>query len=256
MMRRWALLGIVLGAAAGLVLHAPAAWLADGLARATDGRVLLLEPRGTVWQGGARLQLAPGRADPAARVLPGRLTWSWGWDGGAPVLAVQADCCTTAPQRVRVEPGWSRWTFGFSDSLSQWPADLLSAAGAPWNSLQPEGQLRLQLQGLSLEWSGDAVRPGGALQVDALGVASRLSTLRPVGSYRLSLQAPAADAAPTLRLQTLEGPLRLDGSGEWVRGAWRFRGEAGTDARSEAALENLLNVIGRRDGSKSVLSWG
>jgi general secretion pathway protein N len=36
----------------------------------------------------------------------------------------------------------------------------------------------------------------------------------------------------------------------------RFRGEASSAAADEAALSNLLNIIGRRNGAKSVISIG
>jgi general secretion pathway protein N len=36
----------------------------------------------------------------------------------------------------------------------------------------------------------------------------------------------------------------------------RFRGEARASANEEAALSNLLNIIGRRDGARSVISIG
>ena len=50
--------------------------------------------------------------------------------------------------------------------------------------------------------------------------------------------------------------LRLSGNGQWVGGRLRFRGEARADAGSEAMLNNLLNIIGRRQGALSVLAIG
>ncbi len=87
----------------------------------------------------------------------------------------------------------------------------------------------------------------------ALRVASRLSTLRPMGSYRITLQGgtPAG-----LRLETLEGSLQLAGSGQWVGSRLRFRGEASAAPDREAALANLLNIIGRRNGPRSIISIG
>jgi general secretion pathway protein N len=36
----------------------------------------------------------------------------------------------------------------------------------------------------------------------------------------------------------------------------RFRGEARANEGDESALTNLLNIIGRRDGARSVISIG
>ena len=93
----------------------------------------------------------------------------------------------------------------------------------------------------------------GQAQLDALSMSSRLSTLRPMGSYRLTLQG---GAAPTLGLQTLQGALQLSGSGQWVGQRLRFTGEASAAPEREGALSNLLNIIGRRSGARSLISLG
>ena len=256
MMRRWAVLGACAGMAGAVVVHAPAVWWSVLLSDATGARVQLLETRGSLWNGDGRLRIGRAAQDADARILPGRVSWSWGWDAGAPRVVLRADCCTPQPVSLRWEIGWGRLTAHLSDGPSQWPAGLMAAWGAPWNTVQPEGELRLQTRGMSVEWSGAGTRVRGELQAEALAVGSRLSTLRPVGSYRLTLSAQGADAAPTLQLKTLEGPLQLTGSGQWTGAAWRFRGDAVADPASEAVLDSLLNLLGQRQGNKSVLSWG
>ena len=57
-------------------------------------------------------------------------------------------------------------------------------------------------------------------------------------------------------LQRPEGPLRLQGEGQWTGARLRFRGTAQADGGQEAALANLLNIIGRRQGALSVISIG
>ena len=256
MMRKWAVGGALAGALLGLLLHAPADWLAVPLASASGARMQLLEARGTVWRGEGRLQVGQGTADSPAVGLPGRVSWSWGWEAGSPTLALRADCCSAQPQRLRLVPGWRSLTLQLVDGQSQWPAALLAGLGAPWNTVQAQGELQMRTKGLSVEWSPSGVRLAGQLQTDALAMASRLSTLRPVGSYRLTLTGPPGDQPPSLLLQTLEGPLQLQGSGEWTGQGWRFKGEASADPQSEAVLQNLLNMLGRREGSKALLSLG
>jgi general secretion pathway protein N len=256
MMRKWAVAGALAGVLLGLLLHAPAIWLSVPLATASGARMQLLEARGTVWSGEGRLQVGQGTADSPAVGLPGRVFWSWGWQGGAPTLALRADCCSPQPQRLRLVPGWRSLTLQLVDGQSQWPAALLAGLGAPWNTVQAQGELHMRTKGLSVEWSTSGVRLAGQFQADALAMASRLSTLRPVGSYRLTLTGPPGDQPPSLLLQTLEGPLQLKGSGEWTSQGWRFRGEASADPQSEAVLQNLLNMLGRREGGKALLSLG
>jgi general secretion pathway protein N len=57
-------------------------------------------------------------------------------------------------------------------------------------------------------------------------------------------------------LTTQEGALKLSGNGTLGPTGMRFRGEARAGAVEEAALSNLLNIIGRRDGARSVISIG
>ena len=48
----------------------------------------------------------------------------------------------------------------------------------------------------------------------------------------------------------------LEKVSSWVGSRLRFSGEASAEAGSEAALSNLLNIIGRRQGERSLLSLG
>lgn len=256
MMKFWAALGVVVGAALAVAVHAPAAWITGMLADGPAARVQFVDARGTVWNGDARILVGEGVRSPDTRTLPGRVVWSLGWAGATPTLALRAECCMAVSQQVRLVPAWGQASVSLSDGSSAWPAALLSALGAPWNTVQMEGELRVRTRGVSVEWTDGRARLLGQVDVDALGMASRLSTLRPVGSYRVTLAGVAGMASPTLRVQTLEGPLRIEGQGEWTGAQWRFSGEASADPASESALGNLLNVLGRRQGNKSVLSLG
>ena len=146
-----------------------------------------------------------------------------------------------------------------AETQTQWPAELLTGLGTPWNTLRLEGQLVVQSPGLDLLLSEGKNQLDGALTIEAHGLASRLSTLRPLGSYRMALQSGTAGNAgggASLALQTLSGELRLQGQGQWTGGRLRFRGEAEAAPGREAALANLLNIIGRRQGARSLLNIG
>lgn len=255
MMKRWAALGAGLGLAAAALVHAPAAWLAAVLSASPTSAVRLIEPSGTVWQGSARLVLGERGRSQEEFVLPGRLQWSLGWAWSHLQLFVQAECCMPIAQQMNLVPSWSGYAVSVTDGASQWPAQMMAALGAPWNTVQPAGALHLRTQGLSVESVDGRTILRGRIDLDALGMSSRLSTLRPIGSYRLTLVGAAA-AAPALEVQTLEGPLRVTGTGKWLGSRWQFSGEASADAQSESALANLLNMVGRRQGAKSMISLG
>jgi general secretion pathway protein N len=245
--------GTVAGVLFALVANAPARWLAAGLAEATQGKVLLSETRGTIWGGSGRLVLTGGAGSTDAAALPGRVAWELHprFDGVAALL--YADCCTPKPIPLRARWNPGRVSLHVGDSVSQWPASVATGLGTPWNTLQLDGDLRLSTEDLSVEWVTGRPVVGGRAELVALRLASRLSTLRPMGSYRITLQG---GTSARLQLNTVEGSLQLSGSGEWVGGRLRFRGEATAAPDREAALGNLLNIIGRRTGSRSIISIG
>ncbi len=251
--RGWALVGAVVGVVPAVVAFAPAHWLADSVATATGGQVQLLQARGTVWTGSAQLVLTGGTASQDSAALPGRVDWRIrpGWGGVHAQL--NASCCTPTPLRVQASVGWSGTQLTVIDGESLWPASVLTGLGTPWNTLQPQGQLALQTRGFTMRWSAGRMSLAGQVQLDARAMSSRLSTLRPMGSYRLAVQG---GEAPTLTLSTLDGHLQLNGSGQWVGNRLRFTGEATAAPEREAALSNLLNIIGRRNGARSIITVG
>ena len=250
---RWAVAGLCLGMLPALLLWAPARWLAAGVARASGGQVQLQDARGTVWNGSAQVLLTGGAGSRDQAALPGRLQWRLrpAWNGAR--VQLQADCCTPEPLRLRAALGWGAVRIDVADGQSHWPAAVLAGLGTPWNTMQPQGRLQLATTGLGLAWAQGRLALHGQARLDALGMSSRLSTLRPMGSYRLVVQG---GSAPTLQLSTLDGALLLSGSGQWVGQRLRFTGEASAAPQQEAQLSNLLNIIGRRSGARSIITVG
>lgn len=249
----WALSGAVVGLALALLLFAPARWLGSAVAQLTAGRVLLLDARGTVWQGSARLVLAGGVGSSDAAELPGRLHWTLGPAANGLHARITADCCTSQPLSMHFSPAWRGGGVRVGDGASQWPLALLAGLGTPWNTVQAQGDLHLSTRALSVEWIAGRIAIGGQARMDILGASSRLSTLRPMGSYRITLNGGSTS---TLQLDTLEGQLQLKGSGQWVGSRLRFAGEASAAPEHEAALSNLLNIVGRRRGPRSIITFG
>lgn len=249
----WALAGAVLGLFCALLLFAPARWLTMPIERAASGHLLLGEPRGTVWTGSAELIFTGGEGSNDAAALPTRVRWLIRprWNGFAAQL--DSACCTEAPVHLRILPTWGGARVTVANARSRLPAGLLAGLGTPWNTLQFDGELLLATEGLSVEWVEGRLSIAGRAELTARRLSSRLSTLRPMGSYRITL---LGGETPALQLQTLEGSLQLTGSGQWVGSRLHFSGVASAAPDREAALSNLLNIIGRRSGARSIITIG
>lgn len=261
-LHRWAGAGLGLGVLAGLLLQAPARWLALACESATRGQVHLLNPAGSIWNGSAQLVLGDASGGPAgqlpkdAAALPGQVRWRLRpvWLGLE--LGIATDCCNPAdsPQALGLRTDWTsagmRWTL--TSAGSRWPAAMLSGLGAPWNTIEPAGELVL-----NAHFSGTRVegRPAtdGRAQVSWLHAQSALSTIRPLGSYQLDIDG---GASTQVRLSTQQGPLQLEGSGQWVGDKLRFSGTAQASPEEQTALGSLLNLIGQRKGAVSRISIG
>lgn len=257
---RWAIGGLVIGTLIAVLVFAPAAWLARAVASATNEHVLLADARGTVWSGSAVAVLTGGVGSRDASALPGRVEWTLGLKGLGFDLRARHDCCLNGMPSLRLQPGLGRARITLaagSDWIGQWPTSWLGGLGTPWNTLQLGGALRLASPGLTFESAQGRWSVSGRAELELLDVSSRVSTLDTLGSYRLSLSGDATgNGTPQLSLSTQQGPLQLSGEGSIGLGGVRFRGEARAGAGDEAALSNLLNIIGRRDGARSVISIG
>lgn len=261
-MKRWLVLGSTLGALFALIAFAPAAWLASMVTGLSAGYFVLGDARGSVWSGSAVLVLTGGEGSRDASALPGRLQWSVGTDGLAAAVRLRHACCLTGEPRLRIIPGLGRLRIelipaGSGGPIGQWPAAWLSGLGTPWNTLQLSGALQLSTPGLVLESASGRWTFSGRADLDLQSLASRISTLDILGSYRLTLAGDGAQREGTsVLLTTTSGALQLSGNGQFAAGRLRFRGQASAAPGSEAALNNLLNIIGRRQGAQSVISIG
>ena len=249
----WAASGALLGLLLASVLFAPARWLAAGIHQASGAQVTLTDARGTVWAGSARLVLSGGADSQGSMALPGRVDWRMRPHLRGVQADVNAACCMAQAMQLHAAPRWGGALMQVQDHSSQWPAGLLAGLGAPWNTIQAQGRLALSTQGLSVEWASGRTAMQGRVQLDALDMASRLSTLKPMGSYRLTLNGGTVNQ---LQLETLQGSLQLTGSGQWVGGRLRFDGVASSTPERQDALSNLLNIIGRRSGARAIIKVG
>ena len=292
--RRLAVVGAAVGLVVGIVATLPASLLATIVANATNDQVVLAEAEGTIWSGSAIAVLTGGAGSHDASVLPTRLQWTLGprWNGVA--LHLRQDCCLAHGVDVRVRRTLDAWRVdvvspderdqpaappekvrpGASGAdaialttatpLGQWPMGWLEGRGFPWNTIHPGGVLTLSTHNLSFTLKGGHWSTLGSAQVEVRQASSRLTTLDSLGTYRVliqpdpSTQVRAGDGATRdlVWISTVDGALLIDGRGLIGATGVRIRAEAHAAAGSEAALDNLLNLIGRRNGALSVISIG
>ena len=255
---RWAWAGAACGIAVALVAFAPASWVAAWVAERSDGKLVLADARGSVWNGSAMLLLSSGTDSRSATMLPGRTSWRLVPRGLGVELRLRQPCCIGDELVLWLRPGAGRLSVQLppgTGPLGEWPAAWLTGLGAPWNTLQLGGTLRLASGGLSLDAAVGRWSLVGQADLELHNLSSSLTTLDRLGSYRLHLDA-ADGRAPAFTLSTLDGDLLLSGSGQWTGSHVRFRGEARAAPRAEGELDNLLNFFGRRQGALSLISIG
>jgi general secretion pathway protein N len=228
---------LVVTVVATVVLRAPAAWLGDWLEARSKFR--LIDARGTVWRGSALVGMSDGRA---ITLVPGRIEWRLGVVPGR--SAQISHPWLTTPLRLSL----GKNAIGFAAGSARLPAGVLASAGAPFNTLRPGGTLELNwTQG---ELRGAALN--GELQIDWRDATSALSHIAPLGTYRVRVSGRGD--SPSLELQTLRGPLQMQGSGKINGLQVRFRGTAAAEAGMQSALDGLLGVLGMRSGDKVLLA--
>lgn len=257
---RWAWAGAACGVLLAAIVFAPAGWLAAAVTNYSGQRLLLSEARGTVWNGSAVPVLTGGTDSRSAALLGnGRLAWRVSLHGSAVQLRLRQPCCIADEAVLLLRPGLGRVTLQLQPSpapLGEWPAAWLAGLGAPWNTLQPSGTLRLSSSGLLAEGAAGRWRLAGNADLELLDLGTAMTPLERLGSYRLHLDGGQDGQGPLFTLSTLDGALQLSGNGQWTGTQLRFRGEAQAAPGAEGDLDNVLNFFGRRQGARSLLSIG
>jgi general secretion pathway protein N len=223
-----------------VVARAPAVWVGDWLE--ARGKLRLVDARGTVWNGSAMLGVTDGRV---VTMVPGRVSWQLGL-GAVLSGRVTADVLHPA-LATPLAISFAANSIRLAGGRAELPAAVLSAVGAPFNTVRPGGTLALEWTDIGIGSSGFT----GKAQVEWRDAQSALSPIAPLGSYRLTITG--TDKTGLVRLDTLRGPLRLEGSGT-LKG-WRvsFKGLASVEPEMRTALNGLIGVLGPRSGDGAIL---
>jgi general secretion pathway protein N len=232
--------------AAGALCFLPASYLTQALVELSQGRVIALDTQGNIWNGRARLALRSGGQTETARaaLLPSELQWQIAKIHWFP-LALEI--------RLRGEPlvqqAFSLWVglnkTRLSPGILYLPAKTLESAGAPFNTIQPGGDLFLSWTAMSFE----SRQIHGQARMEWREASSVLSKVAPLGSYRVMLSIQ--EGQDELELSTLSGPLFLNGSGKWNNGRWQMNGMARAEPTQRDDLAPLMTLLGQQlpDGS-------
>ncbi|MEO6354567.1 MAG: type II secretion system protein N [Oxalobacteraceae bacterium] len=237
----WVLAGSI-SIAVTVLAYLPASWMAVLLEEQTAGRLTLGDAQGSLWNGSASIGGAPGVRDPVTPLLPGRFSWRL-----SPLLLLgqvrlQLENPAALTQPVSVEGSWSQWQV--SAAAVTLPAERLAGLGAPLNTIAPSGRMRLSWDTLQLARQGQKIDLQGRLRLDIEDIASRLSPIKPLGAYLVTMDWRGQSAQ--LVLKTVKGPLLLNGGGALENGRLRFSGTAEAAAVDQEKLANLLNLLGQR----------
>jgi len=255
----WPGLGAVAGVLLALTLFFPAAWVSGSVGKASGQRVLLANAEGTLWNGSAVVVLTGGEGSRDTAALPGRLNWRLrpAWQRASPersvgptlLIQLEHSCCLRQPLQAAAYRERGVTVLRIDELDWQGPVALLRGLGTPWNTLGFEGDLRLKGREIQLKPGHQGgIALVGKIVFDAKSVSSRISTVRPLGSYRMAVDSSEREGLQ-LALSTQEGAaLQLSGQGQMVGGQLRFEGSARAAPERREALGNVLNLIGNRNG--------
>lgn len=237
---------------ATVLMFLPASWLGMLVEKQSQGRLSLGDVQGSFWQGSAFIGVAAGKTGPVTPLFPGRFQWRI-----SPLLMLgqikaelENSAALSAP--VKIAGNFSQWQV--SPSVLLLPPERLEGLGAPLNTIGPTGLLHLSWNELLFSRKNEQLSMTGHMQLEMAEMASRLSPIKPLGSYQMAFDLRGTEA--DMQLLTMKGPMMLAGSGKMTNGRFQFSGKAWAEAGQEARLANLLNLLGQRrnDGEKDVIA--
>jgi general secretion pathway protein N len=232
----------VLAVAVTILVFLPAAWLGPMVERQTGGRLTLGDAQGTLWRGSAFVGGAAGEGGAVTPLLPGRFSWRLSPLVLLGQVSMELANDKALAQPVRISGSWSQWQVSAGELLL--PAEGLAGLGAPLNTLAPSGVIKLSWNLLDIARQGQTVAVQGRTVLSLTDMGSRMSPIKPLGSYEMAMDWRGQRADLTLR--SVRGALLLSGSGNLENGRLRFSGQAQAADGYEDTLGNLLNLLGQR----------
>jgi hypothetical protein len=223
-----------------LIIEMPASWFAWGLNRYTQGTVRLDPTAGSLWGGKGRLVVYyPPTTPHELGHTEWRINPLW-LIAGRVQLALQT---SHQDRQIKTTLGVARNSFMLKDTEAEFPAPFVARIYPPLSLISPQGKVRISTAELIL--APEMVE--GAAVLEWLNAGSSLSSVQPLGDYRVDITG--ADKNANIKLTTLRGALELAGQGSWqvLNGQIQFNGSAQPRDRSED-LAPLLMLLGNDQG--------
>lgn len=225
-----------------LIISIPSGWLAWGLNKYGHGTFVLTQTTGTLWSGQGQLSVSYKRNRP---VNIGYVDWNIGslWLITGRLVATLGLSGETlrAHSQITISPS----TIKIKDLRASIQAENLGSYYSPASLISPTGQITISSKELAI---GDGGISGNA-EGQWHDAGSSLSSVKPLGSYNLTITGKGENAQITLESGS-KSALRLTGKGNWalVNGVINFNGTA-APVNKKSELEPLLTLIGRDVGS-------
>lgn len=243
---RWLLIiGIALVVTGIALWQLPVKWFRGTISNATQCKVLLADPSGTIWQGGTAIGFSEPALDGQSCRPPMAMTERFYWLTGC---SFRQRACTirleTAALRTPLIVSLNLDGITIQEDEIHLPAEILEVLGAPWTILHPRGDLTARWSDIRFTQHGN----NGSIRANLDGLSSPVSLIRPLGSY--TVDASLSDNGVHYTLNTSEGPLILSAEGIISNdGKASGQGEASATPESQESLNGLLGLIGRRQGN-------
>lgn len=223
-----------------LIIQMPASWFAWGLNQYSHGAVRLDPLGGSLWGGNGRLVIYYPQTTPHDF---GKTEWNINpfWLlAGRVQLSLQAN---HQDKRIRTTLSLARNSFMLKDTEAEFPAAFVARLYTPLSLISPQGKVRIRTAELLVA----PEKMEGAAALEWLDAGSSLSSVQPLGDYRLDIAGAEKNA--NLKLTTLRGDLEFTGQGQWQpqTGQVQINGSALPRARA-GELESLLRILGNDQG--------
>ena len=231
-LRRRVLLTLLFGSVflVGLISFAPASLMGSVLERASAGKLTLAQTQGRLWKGSGVALL---RLKTRYQTLG-----SYRWDLKVFSATLQVQAGEAAPMTVHFAPFSGR--INIDNLRITLPVSIMEIAAPQLGPYQLQGSLETSCDHLTL----DAAGMTGQVTMDWSRAASALSTISPLGDYRILLQGNGS--ALDAQLSTLSGKLLLSGKGGFDNATgMHFTGTAqAAPGTAETELNEMLHHIG------------
>ncbi len=230
-----------------LLWQLPVSFISPQIEKMSACKIKLYQVQGTLWNGSSSIGLSELNEAGACKA-PSAITERLYWKTSCQLLSAQ--CHTDISVSRSQQP--IRIVFGFKgvqiqNNQIQLPANLLESLGSPWNSLHPQGLLDIHWNDLNFSKNSD-----GMVSVKVVNLSSSISKVAPLGSYELKISLNNPISA---NLITLNGPLILNGQGQFINQALHFEGNASSTPEAKNSLTGLISVIGIKNGDNYQLKF-